>query len=95
LGAGRVERWVYSDSEGFVYGHPSIVEVDVVIRDREHVLVEVKASVSKGDVLELVRIIQIYEKVAGVKPRLAIISPYIDPGARQLARSLGVEVYAP
>ncbi|RLI06649.1 hypothetical protein DRO24_04665, partial [Candidatus Bathyarchaeota archaeon] len=34
---GRVERWIYRDEEGFVFGHPSVVEVDVVVRDGEHV----------------------------------------------------------
>ncbi|MGC9171217.1 MAG: DUF3782 domain-containing protein, partial [Thermoproteus sp.] len=28
-----VERWVYFDSEGYVYGQPGEVELDVVVRD--------------------------------------------------------------
>ena len=52
---------------------PSIVEVDVIIKDGIHLLVEVKSRVDPGDILELARIGKLYEKVTGVKPRLAIV----------------------
>ena len=66
LGVARVERWVYRDEEGLVYGHPSVVDVDVAIRDGEHVLVEVKSRVSRADVLGMSRIGRLYERVVGV-----------------------------
>ncbi len=90
---GRVERWIYEDEEGFVFGHPSVVEVDVVVRDREHVLVEVKSSLSRADIYELWRKGQLYERVRGVKPRLVAVSPYVDERGRREAERLGIEVY--
>jgi len=90
---GRVERWIYRDEEGFVFGHPSVVEVDVVVRDREHVLVEVKSSLSRADLYELWRKGQLYERVRGVKPRLVAVSPYVDERGRREAERLGIEVY--
>ncbi len=90
---GRVERWIYEDDEGFVFGHPSIVEVDVVVRDREHVLVEVKSSLSRADIYELWRKGQLYERVKGVKPRLVAVSPFVDERGRREAERLGIEVY--
>ncbi|RLI74846.1 hypothetical protein DRP04_14185 [Archaeoglobales archaeon] len=92
LGVAKVDKWVYFDSEGFVFGRPSVVEVDLVIKDGEHMLIEVKSSVSRGDVLELVRIGELYEKVTGVKPRLMIVSPFVDEKARQLASEFGIAV---
>jgi len=92
LGAAKVEQWVYRDDEGFVYGYPSVVEVDSVVRDREHVLVEVRSSVSKGDVAELYRIMKLYERVKGVKPKAVIIGGLIDPEAYEAAAKLNVEV---
>jgi len=92
LKSGRVERWIYYDSNGVVYGRPSVVEVDLVIRDGEHVLVEFKASADRGDVAELYRIGQLYERVKGVKPRLVLVSPAIRRRARELAKELGVEL---
>ncbi|MEM4454459.1 MAG: DUF3782 domain-containing protein [Thermofilaceae archaeon] len=93
LFGGKVERWIQFDEEGMVFGHPSVVEADLVVRDKEHVLIELKASASRSDVRELVYVGKLYEKVTGVKPRLALVSPHIDPRALELARKLGVEVY--
>jgi len=93
LGAGRVERWRYYDDKGEVYGFPSQVEVDLVVKDNVHVLVEIKASTSSGDVLELWRIGNLYSKVMGVKPRLVLITPFIDDKGLNTAKKLGVEVY--
>ena len=90
---GEVRRWTYHDSEGFVFGYPSTIEVDLLITDREHMLVEVKSSVSRADVFELWRIGQLYEKLTGVRPRLAVISPFVRPEARKAAEELGIEVY--
>ncbi|MEB2837141.1 MAG: DUF3782 domain-containing protein [Desulfurococcales archaeon] len=92
LGAGTVERRVLRDDEGIVYGHPSVVEVDVVVRDREHVLVEVKSRVSRADVAEAHRIAVLYERLTGVKPRVLVIGGFVDPQALELAPRLGVEV---
>jgi len=93
LGVGRVERWVYVDREGYVYGYPSVVEVDLVIRDKEHILIEVKSSTNTGDVLEFKKIGELYEKVTGVKPRLVIVTPYAYEKAKEIAKALGIEVY--
>jgi hypothetical protein len=93
LGKGKVEKWVYFDKTGEVYGYPSQVEVDVLIKNGLHILVEVKASASIGDVSILWRKGKLYEKVTGVKPRLVIITPFIDKNARETAVKQGVEVY--
>jgi len=75
LRAYEARRWIYYDSEGIVFGHPSVIEVDVLVRDREHILVEYKASIDKGDIAELAREGKLYEKVTGIKPRLLIVGP--------------------
>ncbi len=93
LGAGEVSKWSHYDSEGVVYGRPAVVEVDVMVRDDgTHVLLEVKSRVSRGDVLELSKVGELYERVMGVKPRLVIIGGFIDRGVPELAKKLGVEV---
>lgn len=89
----RVEKWEYFDRDGLVYGEPSVVEVDVLIKDGEHMLLEIKSSVDRSDVAELVRIGELYERVTGVKPILAIVSPYIRERARELAKRRGILVF--
>jgi len=93
LGAGKVERWRYYDKEGEVLGYPAWVEVDLAIRDGVHVLVEVKASASDSDVVKLWRIGHLYERVVGVKPRLVLVTPFIDERGLEASKRLGVEVY--
>jgi len=89
---GTVRRWVYYDERGFVYGKPSEIDVDVLVRDKEHLLIEVKAHVDKGDVAEFYRKGLLYEEVNGVRPRLIIISPFVRQRAMSLAAKLGIEI---
>ena len=70
-----------------------MVDADLVIKDQQHILVEVKSSVSRGDVYELWKTGQLYEKIKSAKPKLVIVSPYIDEDARKIAEELGIEVY--
>ena len=89
----KVERWEVYDEKGLVYGHPSMIDVDVLIRDSEHILIEIKSHVRKGDVAELLRISQLYQEKTGVTPRLVIVSPYVDEKARELAKIKNITVY--
>ncbi len=86
-------RWTAYDSEGIVYGHPAEVEVDVVVTDEKHLLVEIKSRADASDVLELTRIAKLYEAKEGVKPELAIVAGFVSPKARRLAEKLGVKIY--
>ena len=88
----KAYKWTVYD-EGVVYGHPAQVEVDVVVTDKTHMLVEVKGKAGPSDVLEITRIAQLYEKREGVKPALAIVAGFVSPGARKLAEKLGVKIY--
>jgi len=92
FGVAKVGRWIYRDDEGFVYGYPTTVEVDVLIRDKEHILIEIKSRVSKGDISELSKIGKLYEKIEKVKPKLVIIGGFIDEDVYDLAKNLGVEI---
>ena len=87
----RVEKWIWYDSEGFVYGYPSWVEVDVLVRNSEHILVEFKSYADRSDISELYRIGQLYEKVTKIKPKLLIVASAIRKRAKELADKLGIE----
>ena len=93
LFGGSVERWIHDDREGFVFGYPATVEVDIVIRDGEHILVEIKSHVRKSDVGVLLRKGELYKRVKGITPKLVFVSPYIDEDARSDAEMLGIEAY--
>ncbi len=90
---GEVERWITDDEEGVVFGHPSKVEVDVIIKDGEHILVEIKSSIHKSSVSQLWREGQLYEKKEGVTPKLAIISPFIEADAKEEAEFYAIALF--
>ncbi len=93
LGTGKVERWIYRDESGEVYGYPSEVEVDILIKDHEHILIEIKSSISRGDVIEFWRKGKLYEKVTGIKPKLVIISPFVDDKALEDINRFGILLF--
>ncbi len=88
----KVEKWTYYDKSGRVFNAPSIVEVDVLVRDGEHILVEYKAHIDRSDVTELFKIGELYAEVTGVKPRLLIVGPTAVSRALKLAEELKVDV---
>ena len=92
LGIAKVTRETRYDEKGIVYGHPSVVEVDLIVKDKEHILVEVKSRISRGDVAEIYRIGKLYEEVHGINPKLPIIGGFIDSRAWNTARKLEVEL---
>jgi len=92
LGAYKAKKWTYYDAEGLVYGHPSVVEADLLVRDGEHILVEFKSSADRADVGELYKLGILYERAAGVKPKLLLVSPAVRKRAAELAKELGIEI---
>lgn len=90
----RVERWIYNDLKGYVYGYSSIIEVDVALTDEKTILIEVSSHVRASDVLVLKRKAELYEIIVGKKPdRLLFVTPYADEGAKEACERHGVELY--
>ncbi len=81
------------DEEGIVFGYPSMVNIDVVVKDDVHIVVEVKSRVDGWDVLKVVRLARLYEKKTGVKPRMAIVAGYATKKAIEVAKKFGVDIY--
>ncbi len=92
LGVYEVRKWTYYDEKGEVFGYPSIIDVDVLVKDDTHILIEYKAHVDRGDVAELYRIGKLYEKVTGKKPKLLLVAAVIRDRAYELAKKMGIEV---
>nr|MDO8082988.1 DUF3782 domain-containing protein [Candidatus Freyarchaeota archaeon] len=88
-----VDKWEVYDDEGVVFGAPGVVEVDVLIRDKEHILIEIKSSMSKGYVVALIYKAKLYKKLVGVKPFLVIVSPFVEEDAKERAVMDKIKVY--
>ncbi len=90
----QVDRFLAMDPEGYVFGRPDQVEIDVVIRDGKAILIEIRSSVSRGDVAAFQRKTEFYARRTGLPvARRILISPMVDPRARDLARQMGMEIY--
>lgn len=92
----RVERYETTDLEGEVFeGHPgSKIEFDLIIRDGEIIVAELKSSISAADVLLFEKKVKFFEKKEGKKvSKKIIISPMIDPLALEFCKKLGITAY--
>ncbi|MEM3586797.1 MAG: DUF3782 domain-containing protein, partial [Candidatus Jordarchaeaceae archaeon] len=88
-----VDKWEVYDEKGVVFNTPGIVEADVLIRDEKHVLIEIKSSVSRADVVAFIHKSRLYEELVKVKPSLIIISPFVEEDARERALMERIKVY--
>ncbi len=90
----KVERFIAKDEEGEVFGRPDQVELDLIIRNGDIIVAEIKSSMSKSDVYMFDRKVKFFEKKTGRKVlRKLIISPMVEDAAKQVAKELGIEVY--
>ncbi len=91
----KVERYHERDEEGVVFGRPDQVELDLIIKDGEVIVAEIKSSISKGDVAIFIKKVEFFIKKEG-RPvsRKILISPMIDSSAKEFAESSGIEIYS-
>jgi hypothetical protein len=83
------------DHEGFVFRHPDQVELDIIIRNGEIIICEIKSSMSRSDIYTFHRKVQFYEKQHNCKAAsMIVISPMLDKYAQTTADRLGIEIYS-
>jgi hypothetical protein len=67
-------------------------EVDVVVRDGEHVILEITARAHAKDIDKLKASARVYERQFGIKPRLAIACAYITPAIVRRLTEEGIDL---
>jgi hypothetical protein len=91
----RVEHIDDYDEEGMVYGQPSSVEIDVIIKNGLLMICELKSSISKADMFIFYKKALFYEKKYHRRgDRLIVISPMVEIKASEVAEELGIKVYS-
>ncbi|MBK1630381.1 hypothetical protein CKO31_06395 [Thiohalocapsa halophila] len=82
------------DDEGTVFGVPDQVEIDIIVRNGELILCELKSSMSKADIYTFERKVDYYQRRHGrTATRKIVISPMVRPEARPVAERLGIEIF--
>ena len=90
----RVERYEGYDDSGSVFGRPEQMEMDIIIRNGLVIAIEIKSSVSRGDLFLFQRKIAFFEQTENLRVnRRFFISPFVDPNAIELAEGMGIELY--
>ncbi|MGO8822377.1 MAG: PD-(D/E)XK nuclease family protein [Desulfomonilaceae bacterium] len=91
----KVLNVIEEDTDGVVFGWPSQVELDIVLTNGKLFIVEIKSSVSAGDVATFVKKAQFYEQRHNRKAdALVIISPMIDDKAAKFIAERGIISYS-
>ena len=91
----EVQNITEFDKEGYVFGHPDQVELDIIIKDGLLIICEIKSSMSRSDMYTFGRKVEFYEKEHRRKAtRRLVISPMVDEHAQRVAEKLGIEVYS-
>jgi hypothetical protein len=72
----EVKEFFIDDKEGIVKGRPARYQVDLLITDSSHIIIDVKAQANEMDVNKLHKLGMVYEKQYGVKPRLILLTPF-------------------
>ncbi|ACB40002.1 PD-(D/E)XK nuclease family protein [Pyrobaculum neutrophilum] len=95
-----VSKEVLYDREGYVYGTPSEVDYDVVVRDGRLIIVEITSSLKRSDLPTIVKKRELYERARGAKvAAVYVVTPYIDDRyperVKAMAKDLGLEVVYP
>lgn len=91
----EVTNVVEYDAEGFVFGRPDQIELDLVVKNGLLIICEIKSSVSKPDIYIFLKKAEFYQKQHFVKAdRLIVISPMIDKKALELAKDWGIKTYS-
>jgi hypothetical protein len=95
-----VERWIYYDDRGYVYGYPSEVELDVIIRDGRTLAVEITSALKRGDLQQIRRKVEFFSTVTGRSvDAVYVITPFIhdrNPDAViAVANAVGINVVWP
>jgi hypothetical protein len=83
------------DEEGIVFGHPDQIEFDIVIKNGQLIICEIKSSMSKSDMYAFHRKVRFYEQKHNRKPDvMMVISPMTDAKAKTVAEKLGIKLYS-
>jgi len=88
----KVKRWTYFDKDGKVFGYPTLIEIDIIVKDNIHRLIEVKSSVDPYDIWAFNRKCNFYKELNKVNVRKIIVTCYAEDRAKETAKALGVEI---
>jgi hypothetical protein len=91
----KVLHVVEPDEDGIVFGRPEQVELDIVLKNGKFMIIEIKSSLSRADVILFVKKAEFYQERHNTKATaLVMISPMIDDNAQDYIAHFGIIAYS-
>jgi len=73
-----VSKELLYDKNGEVYGEPSDVEYDLIVKDGNIIMIEITSAIKRGDLPVIKKKKNFYEKNRNVKiSRVIVVTPFI------------------
>ncbi|MFH1562019.1 MAG: DUF3782 domain-containing protein [Nitrospirota bacterium] len=88
----QVSEWKAKDKEGMVGAPNAEIQVDLLMRNGEHYLVEIKSSADSAHVERLYKIGQFYTEKIKIKPKLLFVAVTMEKTGILLCRELGIQL---
>ncbi|MDI6792448.1 MAG: DUF3782 domain-containing protein, partial [bacterium] len=88
----EVTEWKTNDKDGFVFGYPQEIQIDLLLKNGEHYLVEIKSSAGSGDVTLFSRKVKFYTQVTGVLPRMIFVAVNMNEEGRRSCQELNIQL---
>ena len=88
----EVKEWKAQDKDGFVFGYPQEIQVDLLLKNKEDYVVEIKSSAGSGDVTLLHRKAMLYTQITGIPPKMIFVAVNMNKEGRKSCQELNIEL---
>ncbi|MEO0263055.1 MAG: DUF3782 domain-containing protein [candidate division WOR-3 bacterium] len=89
----KVIKWKKFDKEAKIFSFPRPAEIDIIIKDKKRIAIEVKSSVSLSDVEEFLKSIKFYEIEENEKiDEKIIVAIFCRPGVEEYIKELNIKL---
>jgi len=88
----EVKEWRVQDKDGVVFGYSCEIQGDLLIKNGENYLVEIKSSAGSNDVSILNRKAKFYEQLTGVMPKTIFVAVNMNEEGKKSCQALNVQL---
>ncbi|MFP3242797.1 PD-(D/E)XK nuclease family protein [Caldisphaera sp.] len=93
----EIKNEIIYDKEGYVYNEPSEIEIDIVIKDGNTMIIEIMSSLKRSDLPIIKKKKELYEKKYGIKVnQVIVITPFIHDKYQgeviAMANTMGIKI---
>lgn len=88
----EVKEWKAHDKDGLVFGYPQEVQIDLLLKNKEEYLVEIKSLAGSGDVTLFSRKNKFYTQTTGTSPKMIFVAVDMNNEGRKSCKELNIQL---